>query len=105
MMRGLSGNGERAEEWLNPTGDPHDFGNRRHALQNFLDGGVSQRAHALDAAVLRPALLRDVAARKKLHARDGSLIHDLRNHVHVVQHAVDAKAHERDMPLGFEMDV
>src|SRR5436853_487306 len=39
---------------------------------------------ALDAAVLRPALLGDVATREQLHARNERLVDDLRDDVHVI---------------------
>ena len=60
---------------------------------------------ALDAAVLRPALLGEVAAREQLDARDHRLVDDLRDQVHVVQDAVDAQAHEGELALGLEVDV
>ena len=59
----------------------------------------------LDAAVLRAALLGDVAAGEQLDPRDERLVHDLRDDVHVVQHAVDAQPHQRDLALRLEMDV
>ncbi len=60
---------------------------------------------ALDAAVLRPALLGQVRAGEQLDPRHDRLVDDLRDHVHVVQHAVDAQAHQRQVALGLEVDV
>ena len=60
---------------------------------------------ALDAPVLRPALLGEVAAREQLDARDHRLVDDLRDQVHVVQDPVDAQAHQRQLALGLEVDV
>ena len=60
---------------------------------------------ALDAAVLRPPLLRDVAAGQELDARDHRLVDDLRDDVDVVQDPVDAQAHQGELALGLEVDV
>ena len=50
---------------------------------------------ALDAPVLRAALLREVGAAEQLDAGDDRLVDDLGDLVHLVQHAVDAEADQR----------
>ena len=71
---------------------------RRHRGDAELD--LAPALIALDAAVLRPPLLGEVAAGQQLDARHDRLIDDLRHGVDVVQHAVDAQADERDVALG-----
>ena len=60
---------------------------------------------ALDAAVLGPALLGEVAAGEQLDARDHRLVDDPRDQVDVVEDAVDAQPHEGQLALGLEVDV
>ncbi len=60
---------------------------------------------ALDAAVLRAALLRQVRAGEELDAGDDGLVDDLRDDVDVVQDAVDPQAHQGEVALGLEVDV
>ena len=55
---------------------------------------------ALDPAVLRAALLREVRAGEELDARDDGLVDALRDDVHVVQHAVDPEAHQGRLRFG-----
>ena len=73
---------------------------RRHAELDF-----AACLFALDAAVLRPPFLREIAARQQLDARDDRLIDHARNQVHFVKHPVDAQAHQRGVALGLEVDV
>ena len=46
-----------------------------------------------------------LAPDEQLDARDDRLVDDLRDHVDVVQHAVDAQPHQRQVALGLEVDV
>jgi hypothetical protein len=60
---------------------------------------------ALDAPVLRAPLLGQVAPGEELDARHHRPVHDLGDEVDVVQDAVDAQAHQRQLALGLEVDV
>ena len=60
---------------------------------------------ALDPAVLRTALLREVRAGQQLDARHDGLVGPLRDDVHVVQHPVDPQPHQGEAALGLEVDV
>ena len=62
-------------------------------------------ATRLDAAVLRPALLDDVHAREQLDARRHRDQHRRRDRVDLVQHAVDAEAHDADVAPRLDVDV
>ena len=76
---------------------------RRHGRNAQLD--LASALLSLDAPVLRPSLLGEVAARKQLDARDHRLVHDPRDEVDVVEDAVDAQTHEGQLALGLEVDV
>ena len=87
---------EDADDELLAEGD----GDGRHA---HLDLAVAARG--LDAAVLRAPLLGDVEARQRLDARDDGRVHHLGQLVDVVEHAVDAHAHDRDVAPRLDVDV
>ena len=59
--------------------------------------------------LMRPSWGRRFSARlqpgEQLDARDHGLVDDARDHVHVVQDAVDAQPHEGQLALGLEVDV
>ncbi len=59
----------------------------------------------LDAAILRAPLLDDLHAREQLDARRHGIQHRRRNRVDLVQHAVDAEAHETDVAPRLDVDV
>ena len=64
-----------------------------------------QHLLALEAPVLGPALLRDVAAGEELDAGHHGLVDDARDQVHVVEDPVDAQADQGELALGLEVDV
>ncbi len=66
---------------------------------------LAVRRDRLDAAVLRPALLDDLHAREQLDPRRHRNEHRRRDRVHLVQHAVDAKAHDADVAPRLDVDV
>ena len=59
----------------------------------------------LDASVLRASLLRDVEAGERLDARHDGRVHHLGQLVDVVQHAVDAHAHDGGVASRLDVDV
>ena len=87
---------EHAHDHLLAEGDAH----RRDAQ---LD--LALAARRLDAPVLRPPLLGDVEAGEHLEARDHRRVHHLGQRVDLVQHAVDAHAHDRLVALRLDVDV
>ena len=58
-----------------------------------------------DAPVLRLAALRDVELREHLQAGRDAVRHPLRDALRLVEHAVDADAHEQRVLLRLEVDV
>ena len=83
--------------------------------QLFAEGGrqgrqtklhlLSGRRPGLDPAVLRPPLLDDVHPSEQFDAAGHGVHHRHRNLVHLMQHAVDAEAHDAEVAPGFDMDV
>ena len=63
------------------------------------------RAFERDAPVLRLAALGDVELREHLQARRDAVRHPLRDALRLVEHAVDADAHEQRVLLRLEVDV
>ncbi len=59
----------------------------------------------LDPAILRPALLDHVHAAENLDAAGHGVQHRHRNLIHLMQHAVDAKADDADVAARLDMDV
>ena len=73
---------------------------RRHADVDLLVAELQR-----DAPVLRQPLLGDVEARHDLEARDERRVQRARRLDHVVQHAVDAEAHDRAPFVGLEVEI